>query len=871
MTNRRHGPRGTNFAVPWNRAILGALIVIGIAAAIALNVQIFRHAQGLREAPRDNVQWALAQLEVEVLQFAAALAQSQRHSDLDNVRRRFDLFYSRVALLNASQVFRPLREAPAAKRELDALRIFLDQSTPMIDGPDFALEEALPAFEAGAREAHGAARRLSLAAVRIFAEASDRRRSEFESLLWVTGAAGVGLMLLLLVSLGFLSRQRRLAEARALDAARSRERLAATIQASLEAIIVVNQDGRIIEYNQAAEHMFGYEPAEAIGSPMADLIVPARFRTEHAEGMTRYLREGQARVVGKGRIEMSALRSNGEEFPVELSIGEAHSPTGPIFIGHIRDISDRVAVEQSLTDARDKALAADRAKSDFIAVISHEMRTPLTGLLGTLDMLALSKLDVDQSRQVKTATDSAETLLRHVNEVLDIARMESGRFELEIAPLDLGALVVDVADAMRPLAEARGGSINVRVEGPVEVAGDAHRLRQIALNCLGNAIKFAGYGVIEIGVRTTAKATTKRNVEFWVSDKGPGIARADQERIFQDFVTLDAGYDRAEAGSGLGLAICRRIVEAMAGEIGVDSLIGAGSRFWWRLQLEATHVAPTPSIPAAAAELSPIADATPAGERLLLVEDNDANRKVLQAMLTSAGYDVATARNGADAVQMAADQAYDLILMDISMPGMDGLEATASIRRSDGASRNTPIIAITAHALPTERDRFLAVGMQGTLIKPIRREKLLAMVANAGGDHPDLPRHNAPPPVSSDGVGRPALFDDDVFADLSASLEPDGLEALTRRFCDQLLSLSEEFERAGSPNDCLTLAHDVAGAAGMFGATALHELLQQFQTALKQGDLNAAAATVEPTRSLALETRAVLLETIEAAPAGEHR
>lgn len=856
---------GARFAGKWRQALFGLLFVVGIAAATVLNVQIFRQAQDFREAPRDNVQWTLAQLEVEVLNFAAALAQSQHSLDLPNVRKRFDLFYSRVALLNTGGMFRPLKADPAAKRELDALSMFLEQSTPTIDSPDAALEAALPALVARMREVHGAARRLSLAAVTIFAEASDRQRSEFESLLWITGATGVGLILLLLVSLAVLSRQRRLAETRAIDAARSRERLAATIQASLEAIIVADQDGRIIDYNHAAQHIFGFDRTDAIGSRMGDLIVPERFRRAHAEGMTRYKTEGQARVVGKGRIEMSALRANGEEFPVELSIGAAESPTGPIFIGHIRDISDRVAAERSLTDARDKALAADRAKSDFIAVISHEMRTPLTGLLGTLDMLALSHLDEDQSRQVKTATVSAETLLRHVNDVLDIARMESGRFELEAAPLDLGALTIEVADAMRPLAEARGGSVNVRVVGPVEVAGDAHRLRQVALNCLGNAIKFAGYGVIEIGVRTTVAGPTRRDVEFWVSDKGPGIARADQERIFQDFVTLDAGYDRAESGSGLGLAICRRIVEAMAGEIGVDSLIGNGSRFWWRVSLDAAEIAPSPDIPSTETDPAPIGKAAPEGMRILLVEDNDANRKVLQAMLVGAGYDVATASNGGAAVQMAADQAYDLILMDISMPGMDGLEATATIRRSDGASRDTPIIAITAHALPTERDRFLAVGMQGTLIKPIRLEELLTTVAGIGADRPDWPQHDVAAPVGNDGTDRPKLFEDGVVADLVGSLDAASLGTLTQRFCDQLAHLSDELERAGSLKDCLKLAHDVAGAAGLFGASALHEQLQQFQTALKQDDLEAAATKVEIIRSIELQTRTALVETVKAA------
>ncbi len=846
-------PRTANRRRAWAVAV-----VIGAAAAAILSYRVYLYLTHLREAPRDNVQWSLAQLEVDLLRLAAAV--DTQSPDLGHIRSRFDIFYSRVRLIADGQVFADLRQDPNVARELDALQAFLDHATPIVDGPAEAFAAALPALSVRLAALQPSARRLSLAAVTLFADLADRRRAEFENLLRATAGAAVCLILLLATSVAFLARQHRVSSQRAVEAARSQERLAAAIEVSLDALVVADHDGRIIDFNSAATRIFGYPREQAIGGSLADLLVPKHLRAAHTAGLQRYLSGGAPRVVGKGRLELTALRANGDEFPVELSVGEARSSSGPIFIGYIRDISERQEADRAMTDARDRAMAADKAKSDFIAVISHEMRTPLNGLLGALDLLKQAPLDPAESRLVNTATASGELLLRHVNDVLDIARLEAGQLELDAAPLDIPALVEGVLAVMEPAATVQRTEFRVDVEpAPFPLSGDAHRLRQLLLNHVGNALKFAGGAPIEIAVRVLAEDAEGAEIEFSVRDRGPGIAEADRRRIFEDFVTLDAGYDRRSAGSGLGLAICRRIVEAMNGALGVESEVGAGSRFWWRVRLaraaapEHSALLETAKAPAGA---RPIADLA-----VLLVEDNEINLQIEKEMLERAGCRVTAATRGADAVDLARRRRFDVILMDISMPEMDGIEATRAIRASDGGSRDAPIIATTAHALPEERARFLEAGMQGSLIKPIRLERLVAELTRLSADAgPDA----RPAAQASPAEHRPGgLFDEEVIVALMGSVEPRLFASLATRFCreiDDVLAMPDVM----APDPTVRAAlHKLAGSAGVFGATRLHAALTDLQTALKLDDATQVGSLRGPVEQAARETRTALRELAE--------
>jgi CheY-like chemotaxis protein len=304
---------------------------------------------------------------------------------------------------------------------------------------------------------------------------------------------------------------------------------------------------------------------------------------------------------------------------------------------------------------------------------------------------------------VDLAAKSGEILLSHINDVLDITKIEAGKLEIETEPFDVRRMVIDLAETTKEEALKRDNQVVVTVDPGIAetVLGDPYRVRQILLNMVANAIKFTSEGTITIEARLARDTGDAPDIEFSVRDTGIGISEADIGKLFSDFVTLDPAYARTVGGTGLGLAICRRLVKAMGGEIGVDSTPGKGSRFWFRLALPAG-----PSGQPAAFAPAPQEFAAP-GLSILLAEDNETNRIIAREMLSKAGYEVTIAEDGVEAVKRANETPFDVILMDVSMPQMDGLEATKRIRQGKGASQSATIIAVTAHALPAEIERFL--------------------------------------------------------------------------------------------------------------------------------------------------------------------
>ena len=694
------------------------LVLVGV-----LGLRMFEAVSHLRAAPEDNVQWTLAQLEVDLLRFSNAMhADAGSDADIAKVRKRFDIFYSRVGTLSRGRVFADLREEEAAFVALTGLQEYLSRTAVAIDGSDETLRGVMPALIIEAEAIRAIARDLSLSGVNVFARASDARRAEFEQLLLTASLFAVSLILVLMLTLVVLYRQFTVSRLREEEVSRSSERLASTINAALDAIIVIDDKGDILDMNAAAENTFGYSRNAALGSAMDEMIVPKRYLEAHRAGMERFRRTREKHVVDQGRVELSAMRSDGTEFPIELSIGSASGKSGSIFIAYIRDISARIAAEKELTAALDDAMAADRAKSEFIAVMSHEMRTPLNGLLGVLDLMRSTGLEDKQSQYLDIAVSSGEILLRHVNDVLDIARLESGRLELESGPLDFTEIVAGVADVNRPAAEANGVRIHSNVEAPsATLAGDTHRIRQVLLNLVGNAAKFTPEGKIDIDVSVVGEDDEGADIEFKVTDTGIGIAAEDRERIFEDFITVDPSYNRQFPGTGLGLGVCRRLVAAMGGTVDVESEPGKGSRFTVRMRL--------PRAEAAGGAHEMLGGGVSLSEQrkrltILLVEDNEINRFVAREMLQGVGHLIVEATNGREGVNMADAARFDLILMDISMPGMDGMEATRAIRAGSGPCRDVPILGLTAHALPEEIERFVEAGMQDCLTKPIRIETL---------------------------------------------------------------------------------------------------------------------------------------------------
>jgi signal transduction histidine kinase len=368
-----------------------------------------------------------------------------------------------------------------------------------------------------------------------------------------------------------------------------------------------------------------------------------------------------------------------------------------------------------LRTAKARAEEATAAKSRFLAVMTHELRTPLHGMIGSADLLMATQLSDQQGELVQLLRRSGSALLTIVNEILDYSRIEAGMMQLESLPFELATCVREVLDLQ--LGALVDGRVLVRCELdpalPRIVCGDEGRLRQVLNNLVNNAIKFTPAGEVVVGVAATERADLLR---FTVRDTGVGIAAAAIPRLFQAFVQEDASTTRRFGGTGLGLVICKRLVQLLGGEIGVTSELGRGSSFSFTCVLPAVAAAEVPT-PAAA---TPDSRSMLGGRRVLIVDDHDANRLLMQRMLERLGCSTEQAADGAQAVQRLAAEDFAVVLMDCSMPVMDGYEATRQVRQRGGERARVPILALTANALPEDRQRCLDAGMDGYLSKPVR-------------------------------------------------------------------------------------------------------------------------------------------------------
>jgi len=380
---------------------------------------------------------------------------------------------------------------------------------------------------------------------------------------------------------------------------------------------------------------------------------------------------------------------------------------------------------RQLAEARDEALAADRAKSEFLANISHEIRTPMNGVIGMAELLGLTALTAEQQGYLKAIQVSGRSLLALLNDVLDFSRLTAKKLEIERRPFRVRSVVEECLEIMTPLGAGKGLALRSTVaDGTVEaLLGDQQRTRQVLLNLLSNAIKYTSAGRVDVGVSSRLLDDGRVEVRFSVSDTGPGIASEDLERLFVAFQQVDGSASRKHGGAGLGLAISKRLTELMGGTMTVDTKPGRGSTFHF------TIVGETSDLPLPAPEIvERLRPPHASSLRILLAEDEAINRIVVLHMLEQLGYEADVVSNGIEALQAIERDTYDVILMDIQMPEMDGFEVTRRIR---SAKRDQPhIIAITAHALSGDRERCLAAGMDDYLSKPVRLRDLQFALAN---------------------------------------------------------------------------------------------------------------------------------------------
>ncbi|HEY5789996.1 MAG TPA: ATP-binding protein [Gammaproteobacteria bacterium] len=506
------------------------------------------------------------------------------------------------------------------------------------------------------------------------------------------------------------------------------------------------------------------------------------------------------------------------------------------------ELETRRKVESELREAVALAEAANRAKAGFLATMSHEMRTPLNAVLGLLGLLQDETLRPRQRELVGTAREAGETLLDLISDILDLSKMGAGKLQLENSAWEPAGLLQSVHRLLQPKAVEKGLALRLALPErlPGAVLGDPGRLRQVLLNLAGNAVKYTERGSVVIGLEVTPGDGRGQRLRFSVVDTGIGIAGERQAEVFTEFTMLDASYARRYGGTGLGLAISRQLVELMGGRIGVDSELGQGSRFWFEVELPETEQ----PVSRSALDLPLLPALRPA--RLLLAEDVAANRLVARELLQRVGHHVDTVADGAEALQAVTGYPYDLVLMDVSMPGMDGLQATRAIRELDGPVARIPIVAMTAHAMCGDREAFLAAGMDDYLQKPVDRVELLATVARWCAEHP---RGEAcQPDATTAAAASSAEIDQRTLEQLARDTDPALVPELVALFLDDARGRVARIRQALAATDLARVedeAHALGSSAGTYGLPGIQRAARHCEEALRGGDRAAGIAAAQ--------------------------
>jgi PAS domain S-box-containing protein len=617
-----------------------------------------------------------------------------------------------------------------------------------------------------------------------------------------------------------------------------KERYRELFENANDMVFICGLRGHLTSLNKAGERIVGYRRDEVIGLTLGDLVVPGCRSL-----VGKILGRGTEDIGGR-RCELEIRAKDGRRVPLEVSIRPIYWEDQPIgFQGIARDITERKRAEMELQRAMKTAEAANRAKSEFLANMSHEIRTPMNGIIGMTELALDTDLTSEQRDYLEIVKSSANSLLTVINDVLDLSKVEAGKLELDPVEFHLALP-----------AHQKGLEVGYRVgpDVPELLVGDPMRLRQIVVNLLGNAVKFTERGEVTVSVELESRTDDSILLHFAVTDTGIGIPREKQQAIFESFTQADGSTTRRYGGSGLGLAISSRLVSMMGGRIWVESKPGRGSAFHFTARFslaktregEAESASPDPPIgtrvliadDSAANRYSPRKESR--SLRILVAEDNLVNQTLTVRLLEKRGHAVAVAANGLQALAALENQSFDLVLMDLQMPEMDGLEATAKIRgREKTTGTHVPIIAMTAEAMKVDCERCRQAGMDGYLPKPIQTQELYTALETLIEAHaPNTPVNDVP--ATSESVWDRAALLERVEGDRKL------LRQIVEVFLEESPRMMEAISTAVEKRDAKRLeraAHTLKGATGNLAAGDAREAARILESLAAQGKLAGAA------------------------------